>query len=115
MNRKLLGFFVLIALIASFVTPLAFPMVRAQDNSLVVLNDATPSAQVIVTLNNGAPGVVYIELENVRVVLRDKTGADVLSLGDKRVTGLGIQFARMVHRRSVGTWLAPHPSFRIPG
>jgi len=74
------------------------PRVRAQaqDNSLIVLNDAAPTAQVIVTLNNGAPGVVYVELQQAKLTLKDATGLDILTIADKRITGIGIQLVQGV-------------------
>jgi uncharacterized protein YraI len=82
-------FFVIFALIGTMLT-----RVSAQGNPVMVLNDATPSADILVTLASGAPGVVYMELSGVRVVLKDSSGADVLSLADKRVSALGIQIAQ---------------------
>ncbi len=82
------------AIVLVFAAVLAVRPAAAQGtNPPILLDDATPSIDVVVTPNNGASGVVYVELVNAHVTLKDATNGEVLTLIDKRVTALAIQLA----------------------
>lgn len=73
---------------------IGLPRIGAEKTPILVLNDASPTADVSITLDNGAPGAVYLELQNVALSLRDASGADLLTISDPRVTALGVQIAQ---------------------
>jgi hypothetical protein len=82
----------MIAIAAALV--IALPRVGAEKTPILILDDASPTADVTITLDNGAPGAVYLELQGVALSLRDESGADLLIAADPRVTALGIQIAQ---------------------
>lgn len=59
----------------------------------IVLDDATPSIDAVITPANGAVGVVMLELEGVQVRLTTATNVDILSIADARVQSFAFQFA----------------------
>lgn len=66
----------------------------AQKPSVIVLDDASPSADVTITLDNGAPGAVTLDMQNVAVSLQDASGRPLLAVEDARVTALGFQITQ---------------------
>lgn len=82
----------IIAIAATLV--IVLPRVGAEKTPVLILDDASPTADVTITLDNGAPGAVYLELQGVALSLRDESGADLLIAADPRVTALGIQIAQ---------------------
>lgn len=92
MLRKL--FMLSSCLLLSAVLVLPRASARAQDNAVITLDDQTPSVDVVITPANGAPGVVYAELDSAQLHLLDSTGVEVLNLIDKRINAIGIQVAQ---------------------
>ncbi len=92
MLGKFVAAIILVSALALFVGPAAAQDITA--NPVLVLNDSTPSVDVVITPNNGASGVVYVELIGARVSLKDSTNTDVLSEADQRVSALAIQLAQ---------------------
>jgi hypothetical protein len=74
----------------------------------IVLDDATPSIDAVITPANGAAGVVLLELEGARVQLSTAANVEILSIADARVQSFAFQFA---------TGAAPHVLRleRLPG
>jgi hypothetical protein len=72
----------------------ARPSYAQDSNPPIILNANTPSVDIVVSGDNGAPGVVYIEMNGVHASLRDANGNELLSVIDKRITELAIQIAQ---------------------
>ncbi len=93
MLRKLVTFgswFILVAVVLGSAQPVA---AQSGQNAPIVLDDATPSVDIVITPTGGAAGAVYLELDGVHVRLLDGSQAEVLSLIDRRVGVLAIQLA----------------------
>jgi hypothetical protein len=89
------NFFMLAScLMLSAILALPRTSAHAQDNAVITLDDQTPSVDVVITPTNGAPGVVYAELDGAQLHLLDSAGAETLGLIDKRITAIGIQVAQ---------------------
>jgi hypothetical protein len=93
MLRKLMtlgSWFILVAVVLGSAQPVA---AQSGQNTPIVLDDATPSVDIVITPTGGAAGAVYLELDGVHVRLLDGSQAEVLSLIDRRVSALAIQLA----------------------
>jgi uncharacterized protein YraI len=80
------------AIAGSVFVPLA--PVAAQTDPTLILNDQTPSIDVVINPTNGAPGVIYLELENAQFQLTSNTGAIVLTAVDSRISAVGVQLSQ---------------------
>ncbi|MCC7446153.1 MAG: hypothetical protein IT324_01995 [Anaerolineae bacterium] len=67
---------------------------QTQSDPVIVLDNATPSADITITPTNGATGAIYAELDSAALNLRDSAHNIVLSLSDPRVTAIGIRLAQ---------------------
>ncbi|HVO44077.1 MAG TPA: hypothetical protein VMT34_15720, partial [Aggregatilineales bacterium] len=89
---------------------------HAQSNnaSVITLDDSNPSVDAMLLTNNGAPGVIYVELDHVKLNVKDDQGVEVLSLGDNRVTGVAIQLAQGAHPHTLHAERLPNvPTARL--
>lgn len=68
--------------------------VKAQADPLIILDNATPSADIVIMPTNGATGAVYAELDGAALKLLDAANVEVLTLTDKRIAAIGIQLAQ---------------------
>ncbi len=62
-------------------------------NTPYTLDDSTPSIDVVVNSNNGASGVVYVELSGARASLKNGTQAEMLSTNNSTAQAIAIQVA----------------------
>src|SRR5579871_775610 len=85
--RKLIAALALTTLMASSAAlRLTTSTVHADDNPPIIFNDQMPAVDVVITPDNGAPGVVYVDLQDVSLRLLDSQNASVLSVIDKRIS-----------------------------
>lgn len=91
MLRKSVLLIVLIGMIA--LLGMARMPTVAQANPVITLDAATPAVDIVVTPSNGASGVIYVEMDGVRLSIRNSSNVEVLSLIDNRVAAVAIQLA----------------------
>ena len=92
MQRKLIIPGIILLVLVSILSIMARPATaQAGTSQPIVLNDATPSVDIVITPTGGAQGVVYLQLDGVHVQLLDSSKNEILSLIDKRIWGLAIQ------------------------
>ena len=82
--------FLLIVLLGVLVLP---QTALAQDNNTIVLNDATPSVDVMVTLASNSTGVVGLDLKDVVVTMTDAAGETVFFTADPRLRSVELSIA----------------------
>jgi uncharacterized protein YraI len=85
-----------IVLIVMAASLLAVQMVFAGDgggSDAIVLNDATPGVDVVITPAPGTTGVVAVELSQASVVVVDSAGNTVFQMADARVHKLELRLA----------------------
>ncbi len=65
----------------------------AQDDNLIVLNDATPVIDVVITLPQDTTGTVKLDLVSAAVTLTDDSSTTVFSAADSRLHALELNIA----------------------
>jgi uncharacterized protein YraI len=74
--------------------PLSVSAQEGTDASeLIVLNDATPGIDVVITPSADTTGAVALEVNNVSVMVTDVVGNVVFQATDAHITGMSFQFA----------------------
>ena len=66
--------------IASAFAKAAIPVIHAQDNPAITLDDKTPSVDVVITPDKGAPGTVYVDLQDPKERVRPFTAIATVSV-----------------------------------
>src|SRR5512147_226967 len=95
MQRKMIVTGIILLVLVSLFAVVSRPVTaQANTNQPIILNDTTPSVEIVVTPTDGAQGVIYLQLDGVHVQLLDNTKNEILSMIDKRVQGLAIQIAQ---------------------
>lgn len=88
--KRLIGFVFALALVVL----LAPHSASAQDNSdIIILNDATPGIDVVISLAPGTTGAVAMEVRQVSITLKDTAGNIVFQTTDPRIQQLELRFA----------------------
>lgn len=72
----------------------ALPRAGAQKTPVIVLDESSPTADVTISLENGAPGAVVVDMQNVALSLKAASGETLLAVNDPRITALGFQIAQ---------------------
>src|SRR5512133_663784 len=95
MQRKSIVPGIILLTLVSLLSIVARPAAAQADTSQpIILNDSTPSVDIVITPTDGAQGVIYLQLDGVHVQLLDSAKNEILSMIDKRVQGLAIQIAQ---------------------
>ncbi|MBE2269111.1 MAG: hypothetical protein IAE80_12845, partial [Anaerolinea sp.] len=88
---KRLSLFALILLALSLSA--ALPALAQSDANLIILNDASPAIDVVVTLPADTTGTIALEFSGALVRLTDASGAVVFSAADVRLHALELNIA----------------------
>src|SRR5579862_9451857 len=93
-NRLKVIIFLIILLVSIFAFARSYHGVAAEDGTVIVLDDKTPSVDVAISTDHGASGVVDIEMQYAALHLINNANAEVLNSTDTRVSLVAIRFAQ---------------------